>query len=277
LAVEDRWILSRLNRVIIKANQWLENFQFGEALEEIYQFIWGEFCDWYIELAKVRLRTDDSSPLPVLVQVMETSLQLLHPFMPFITEEIWQRLTPYIRDQKALLISPFPTAEEDFDLGAEAEMSRLIEIIHTIRNARTQFKVEPSRWLRAEIFLETREFPRMKESIETLAKARPLTIHEECNLEQALNITNPEWGKVTRLLLKGAIIILPSIFKTGVERERLEKESEILEEKAEQIGERLRDEVFLSKAPLSVIEKERQKLSDIRTKLEKIKSYQVEG
>ncbi|GAH81920.1 unnamed protein product, partial [marine sediment metagenome] len=93
LPVEDRWILSRLNRTIASVTSLMEDFQFGEALRQIYDFLWGEFCDWYIEIAKIRHRSEEApSPIPVLVYVLETSLRLLHPYMPFVTEELWQNL-----------------------------------------------------------------------------------------------------------------------------------------------------------------------------------------
>ena len=96
LAVEDRWIISRLNRTIADVTGLMEDFQFGEAQRQIHDFLWGEYCDWYIELAKIRLQAGDTSPLPVLVHVLETSLRLLHPFMPFLTEELWQNLKKHV-------------------------------------------------------------------------------------------------------------------------------------------------------------------------------------
>ena len=113
--VEDRWILSRLNRVSSEVNQLLDDFQLGEAEKRIHDFIWGEFCDWYIELAKIRLQQHAvPSPLPILVEVLRTSLCLLHPFMPFITVEIWQIIIPFVThdESRAVIVAPYPESDE---------------------------------------------------------------------------------------------------------------------------------------------------------------------
>ncbi|MBM3133307.1 MAG: valine--tRNA ligase, partial [Chloroflexi bacterium] len=127
MPVEDRWITSRLNRLIADVTQLLETFMLGEALGKIHDFVWGEFCDWYIELAKIRLRDPKAPPpTPVLVNTLETTLRLLHPFMPFITEEIWQRLAGHLPEERrpaSLMIARYPTADESaIDLAAEREM-----------------------------------------------------------------------------------------------------------------------------------------------------------
>ena len=114
LKTEDRWILSRLNRTIDEVTRLLNEYQFGEAQRQIHDFLWGEYCDWYIELAKIRLQANDTSPLPVLVHVLEKSLRLLHPFMPFITEELWQHLKKYLKQPQveSIMIAKYPEADE---------------------------------------------------------------------------------------------------------------------------------------------------------------------
>ena len=97
--LEDRWITSRLHRVAGQVQRYMEEYQFGEAQRVIHDFLWNEYCDWYLEMSKVRLRSGDQSPLPVLAFVLERTLRLLHPFMPFITEEIWQSLVDYLPDE----------------------------------------------------------------------------------------------------------------------------------------------------------------------------------
>jgi valyl-tRNA synthetase len=117
LPLEDRWILSRLNRTVASVTGLMTDFQFGEAQRQLYEFLWGEFCDWYIEIAKIRLRsaTNDRSPRPVLLHGMETSLRLLHPFMPFLTEELWQNLKEYLpqerKEAESITIAQYPEAE----------------------------------------------------------------------------------------------------------------------------------------------------------------------
>ncbi|GAJ18333.1 unnamed protein product, partial [marine sediment metagenome] len=134
------------------------DFQFGEAQRQIYDFLWGEFCDWYIEIAKIRLRSEEApSPIPVLVYVLETSLRLLHPYMPFITEELWQNLKQHLppdwQATESIMVAAYPIADETaIDPQAERIVESIIEIIHSIRNARAQCKVESSRWIEAQIY-----------------------------------------------------------------------------------------------------------------------------
>ena len=148
---EDRWILSRLNRVAESVDSYLQHFELGEAQRELYDFIWHEFCDWYIELAKLRLRGadddgDGESPLPVLAYVLEKTLRLLHPFMPFVTEEIWQRLKPHVADAESLpesiMVAAYPISDDSvIDAAAESEMNLVQDIITQVRNYRAEEKI----------------------------------------------------------------------------------------------------------------------------------------
>ncbi|HJX36408.1 MAG TPA: valine--tRNA ligase, partial [Dehalococcoidales bacterium] len=133
LTVEDRWILSRLSRTEATVDQLMTDFQFGEALSTIYDFLWNEYCDWYIELAKVRLNPenkDAGSPLPVLIHVLETSLRLLHPFMPFVTEELWQNLKSHLPDTwqktESIMIAEYPKADKQ---ALDVEAENIIEAV----------------------------------------------------------------------------------------------------------------------------------------------------
>jgi len=270
--VEDRWILSRLDQLIAKVNHLLEDFQFGEAERETYDFLWHEFCDWYIELAKVRLHRhsdkSEPSPLPVLVQTLEISLRLLHPFMPFITEEIWQRLVSHLPQDESrpdsVTIAAYPTARGVTDTQAEEEMESVIEIIHSIRNARAQSRIEPARWIEAQICTKNKPaIESHRQSIETLARVQPLAIvdprKERGNREGALV-----------LVLRNVEVILPMAVDLDAERQRLEKEKAALQAKIARLESRLRDSTFLSKAPSLIIERERGKLLDSQSRLEKI-------
>ena len=125
----------------------MEDFQFGEAQRQIHDFLWGEFCDWYIEFAKIRLLpgSKSPSPVPVLVHVLETSLRLLHPYMPFVTEELWQNLKKHLGwpEAESIMVAAYPEADKTaIDPAAEDEMEAIIEIIRSIRNVRAQYKVE---------------------------------------------------------------------------------------------------------------------------------------
>jgi valyl-tRNA synthetase len=269
LPVEDRWILSRLGQLIAKVDHLLEGFQFGEAEREIYDFLWGEFCDWYIELAKIRLNQQSSpSPISVLVQTLETSLKLLHPFMPFITEEIWQRLVSHLPREEArpdsLMVAAYPTARGVTDTQAEEEMESVIEIIHSIRNARAQSRIEPARWIKAQIYTKNKStIESHRQSIETLARVQPLAI-----LDPREEREDKEGALV--LVLRNVEVILPMAVDLDAERQRLEKEKEALQAKIARLETRLSDSTFLSKAPSLIIEKERGKLLDSQGKLEKI-------
>jgi valyl-tRNA synthetase len=154
LHLEDRWILSRLSRTISSVTSLMDDFQFGEAQRQIHDFLWGEFCDWYIEFAKIRLRPADESPspLPILVHVLETSLRLLHPYMPFATEELWHNLKRSLplswQANESIMIAPYPEADTTaIDLQAEQVMEVLIEIIRAIRNTRAHYEVENTKWI----------------------------------------------------------------------------------------------------------------------------------
>ena len=114
MPLEDRWIMSRLHRTAAEVEKLLGDFQVGEAGRRLHDFFWGEFCDWYIEMAKVRLKAGDPSPLPVLAYVLDASLRLLHPFMPFVTEEVWQHLRPHLAspEAEALIVAPRPRVDK---------------------------------------------------------------------------------------------------------------------------------------------------------------------
>jgi valyl-tRNA synthetase len=273
LPVEDRWILSRLNRTISTVTSLMDDFQFGEAQRQIHEFLWGEFCDWYIELAKIRLYSDSESPspLPILVHVLETSLRLLHPYMPFITEELWQNLRRYLSWQapESIMVAPYPEADTGaIDPKAEQVMESLIEIIRSIRNARAQYKVESARWIEAQIYGDklTPAIKPYSEAIQTLARAKPVTF-----LDQRREKKPGE--KTLVLVLKEGEVIIPmeSMFDWETERKRLEKEIAQNQAEIARLEARLNDKAFLSKAPAAVIERERQKLYTLTDKLERLK------
>ncbi|PIU56560.1 MAG: valine--tRNA ligase, partial [Chloroflexi bacterium CG07_land_8_20_14_0_80_45_17] len=277
--VEDRWICSRLNRLISNVTQLMGDFQFGEAAQQIYDFIWSKFCDWYIEIAKIRLRTQlPPSPLPFLVNTLEKSLRLLHPFMPFISEGLWQSLKQQLVLSEAknlqmpasIMIAPYPTPNEKaIDSEAERAMDAVIEIIRSIRNARSQYKVAPSKWIKAGIFTDDLlpYITSQAKAIETLARARPLAI-----LKRQERKAGKE--KALILVLKEAEVLLPwtGMIDELAEKKRLIKEKELTQARIAQLNTRLRDNAFLTKAPPHIVEKEKQKLYLLKDKLERLKS-----
>jgi valyl-tRNA synthetase len=269
---EDRWILSRLNRTVASAAGLMDDFQFGEAQRQIHDFLWGEYCDWYIELAKIRLQAGDKSPLPVLAQVLETSLRLLHPYMPFLTEELWQHLKKASKGIKgeSIMVATYPEADETkFDEAAEREIGAITEIIRSIRNVRAQYKTESGRWIAAKIYTgtpDTEKISRYAEAIKSLARANPVTFLKGDTKEKAGDNT-----LVLPLTPVTVVIPMESVLDLEAKTMALIKEMEKLGNEIARLEARLKDNAFLTKAPAAVIEKERQRLYTLSEKLEKLK------
>jgi valyl-tRNA synthetase len=275
LPLEDRWILSRLSRTIASASSLIAEFQLGEALRQIHDFLWGEYCDWYIEYAKVRLRPGSNlpSPLPVLVHILEASLRLLHPYMPFVTEELWQHLKRSLpadwQKAESIMVAAYPEADKKaIDREAERAMETMIEIVRAIRNARAHHGVESGRWIEAQIFAGrlTPAIAPYAETIQTLARARPVIF-----LKHREESAPREESLVT--VLKGAEVIIPmsSMFDLAAERARLQKEIDRSQDEMGRLKARLDNQEFLTKAPKLVIDKEQQKLYTITDRLERLK------
>jgi len=281
--IEDQWINSQLNRLVKSVTGLMENFQFGEAEQQIYDFVWSKFCDWYIEIAKIRLRSQSTpSPLSFLTSILEKSLRLLHPFMPFVTEELWQSL---LRAQRgnfvlgsahdgtimmpaSIMMAPYPIADDKaFAPEAERVMDSVIEIVRSIRNVRAQYKVKSSKWIEARVYTGELLSSLIAEAgmIETLAKVRPLTILDRQRRESAKD-------KELVLVLKEAevAVSLAGMMDRLAEEQRLARESGEIKEKIAQLDARLRDNAFLSKAPAQIVEKERQKLAMLEDKLNRL-------
>jgi len=273
--MEDRWIQSRLNRLISNVAQLMETFQFGEAERQIYDFIWSEFCDWYIEIAKIRLSSNQMtpSPLPFLANTLEKSLRLLHPFMPFITEELWQSLKQRLsnRSQMAdsIMIAPYPVADDKaIDPEAERAMSAIIEVVRSIRNARAEHKVKSKEWIEARVY--TAELlpaiASQAKAIQTLARVRPLAI---LNRQEK----KPDEEKALVLVLREAEVVLPwaGMADQPAAKKHLIRERDATEARIAQIDARLKDNTFLNKAPPHIIEGEKQKLSGLEDKLKRLR------
>ena len=271
--LEDRWILSRLNRVVAMVDKLMERYQFGEAQREVYEFVWGEYCDWYIEMAKVRLRADESpSPLPVLAHVLEKVLRLLHPFMPFVTEEVWQNLKASLptRDMGAesIMIAPYPDADSSlYDDEAEAQIGLMMDIVRSIRNLKAEFRLEPSRPVEARIV--TRDDPGILASearaVETLARVSPLEVIGG-------EAVAPSEKSVT-LVVGGISVVLPlgDLVDVGQERKRLERERTDCEAAIQRLDSRLEDADFLAKAPEEVVDRERERRAALEEREQRLR------
>jgi len=271
--IEDQWIDSQLNRLIKNVTGLMEQFQFGEAEQQIYDFVWSKFCDWYIEIAKIRIRSQlTPSPLPFLVNTLEKSMRLLHPSMPFITEELWQSLKQRLPNKgqmpTSIMIAPYPFADDKaFAPEAERVMDSVIEIIRSIRNIRAQYKVKPNRWIEARVYTGTLLSGLITQAnvIETLAKVRPLTIVGRQERE-------PTKAKALVLVLREAEVVVPlaGMVDQRAEEQRLVRESEEIKGRIAQLESRLRDNAFLSKAPSHIIDREKQKLATLEDKLKRL-------
>ncbi|MFC1993467.1 valine--tRNA ligase [Chloroflexota bacterium] len=276
LPVEDRWILSRLNRTISGVASLMDDFQFGESQRQIHDFLWSEFCDWYIEIAKIRLGSTDkkvSSPVPVLVHVLESSLRLLHPYMPFITEELWQNLKAHLPSSRevaeSIMVAPYPEADNAvIDPQAEQVMESVIEITHSIRNSRAQYKVQSDRWVEAQIYTDKHApaIAACSEVIQTLAKVRPIAF-----LDSQQRRTSSE--NALALVLKEAEVVIPmeSMIDLEAEKRRLSAEIEQNQTQIARLEDRLKNKEFLNKAPADIVKKEQDKLTFTKDKLERLK------
>ena len=269
---EDRWILSRLQRTIENVGRMMDDFQIGEAQREIYEFLWSEYADWYIELAKIRLRREDDgagSPLPVLVHVLETTMRLLHPFMPFVTEEIWQNVVRRLPDDDArppsIVTTPYPETDASLvDEAAEREIGLVIQIIQAVRNARAELKADPRRSVEAIVDAPTQHqaVERNRAAIEILARAEPLRVYGGGDQAPAV-----DQARVAVLGETRVIMPMAGFVDLDAERERLGKERKDLAKLIANLEQRLANENFTSKAPAAVIEKERGRLAEYETRV----------
>ena len=259
LTLADRWILSRYARTSAAVTSNLENFELGEAGRMIYEFIWNEFCDWYIELAKARLYDKENerprqTALYVLGYVLERTLRLLHPFMPFITEEIWQHIP---HEGKSIMVAAWPEDDARWldDVG-EAHMTAIMETIKNVRNMRAEVNAAPGR--KSEVILHFVDeslravFAANEGYLTVLAAAAPVTL-------LGSDAAKPENAMVS--VVRGVEIYLPLKGLIDVEKEtaRLGKELETLAKEIKRVTGKLSNQGFLSKAPAEVVEKEREK------------------
>lgn len=258
----DRWILSRLQGAVAQVTDYLERYELGEAARVLYEFIWSEFCDWYIELAKPRLfgRTtpeDRVTAQQVLVQVLRETLELLHPFMPFITEEIWQKLP---HQGESIMLAKWPTADEGLkDETAETEMAVLIEVITAIRRIRGEMNVPPGKKAEAILISGDTGFRGILERntayIQGLANAEVNVLAE---LQQK---PDQSASAVTR----GVEIFVPLKGLIDLDKEiaRLNKELKAVQTDLARVQGKLNNQGFLAKAPADVIEKEKAKEEEL--------------
>jgi len=271
--LEDRWISSRLQTITQTTQKMLESFQIGQAEQALRDFLWDEFFDWYLELAKIRIREGDESSKYYLVTVLEQSLRLLHPFMPYVTEEIWQNLIRTVpevsRDQDSIMVSKYPEVDLSLiDLESELKMTKIFEIIKTIRNIRAELNITPSREI--EVFIlceEDKDFIFAESSsIKSLARLSNLNIlsKEDPQPESKTSVTT---------ILDKVSVIVPfmDLLDPELEITRLSEEITSLDKRITSISQRLSNDSFKNKAPQNVIDKESERLKESKEKIEALK------
>ena len=269
LALEDKWILQQYNTLVNEVTDNLERFELGIAVQKLYDFIWDVLCDWYIELCKIRLNSGDeekkSTACAVLVYVMSNTLKLLHPFMPFITEEIWQSLP---HEGESIMISQWPVFDEKLSFRVEAAaMEQIMTAIKAIRNRRAEMNVPPSR--KAHLMIVAKDaavFTEAEQYFVRLASASGLDVSDQ---ETAFSTD----GCVS-VVTENATIYMPmaELVDLEAERKRLTKELEDVEKRLIQINAKLSNQGFLSKAPANVVEEQKNNQQKLNEKAELIRA-----
>ena len=270
LALEDKWILHSFNRLAESVNANLEKYEVGVALAAIYEFTWDVFCDWYIELAKARLNEKESEGnricQQVITYVLNGILKLLHPFMPFITEEIFSSLPHLPGDAESIMISRYPTGRSDLEFPIEAgEMERVLELIRAIRNRRAEMNIAPSR--KAAVFIETRYADAFNSAtapfFARLASASGIEVAESFPADRVSADT------CVQVVTPAATAYLPLSDLVDYEKERVRLTAEIAKVSAEveRLDKKLSNQGFVAKAPAAVVDAERAKLAAAREKL----------
>lgn len=270
LALEDKWILHSFNRLAESVNANLEKYEVGVALAAIYEFTWDVFCDWYIELAKARLNEKESEGnricQQVITYVLNGILKLLHPFMPFITEEIFSSLPHLPGDAESIMISRYPTGRSDLEFPVEAgEMERVLELIRAIRNRRAEMNIAPSR--KAAVFIETRYADAFNSAtapfFARLASASGIEVAESFPADRVSADT------CVQVVTPAATAYLPLSDLVDYEKERARLTAEIAKVSAEveRLDKKLSNQGFVAKAPAAVVDAERAKLAAAREKL----------
>ena len=261
LALEDKWILSLFNKLTKEVTDNLDKFELGIAVQKLYDFIWDVFCDWYIEISKIRLNSGDEKAAQtardMLVYIMSNTLKLLHPFMPFITEKIWQTLP---HEGESLMISEWPVYKDEYDFSVEEqEMDRIMEAVRAIRNRRAEMNVPPSK--KAKYYIVTAHkdtFEKAGIFMQRLASCSEAEIGDSFEIDDAVCIVTTD-----------AKIYIPLGELVDFEKEiaRLNKEKEKVLKDLDFIDKKLNNENFVAKAPKAVVDGQREAAQKLRDKI----------
>jgi len=264
-SLPDRWITHHLNITVTEVVQALDEYRFNEAAAAIYQFIWHEFCDWYLELVKPTLygRGDPAgrrAAQRTLYHVLTTSIRLIHPFMPFVTEEIWQTL---VKDGSSIMVSDFPMADDSLqDPDAARQMRVIIDVVTSVRNIRGEMNISPSKKLKVSIFAPDKEcadiVTKGKDYIVNLANLEELNIGEK--QEEPKDVATGVIGSIR------VFVLLEGMMDVAGELARLDKEMAKVTKDLAFISKKLANRDFMSKASKTVVEKEEGKLKAVKEK-----------
>ena len=265
LAIEDKWILSKVNTLAKEVTDNLERFELGIAVAKLYDFIWDVFCDWYIEIAKIRLQSGEGADTAkaVLVYVLTDILKLLHPFMPFITEEIYQAIP---HDTESIMISKWPEYDPTLSFAdEEAQMEKIMDAIRAIRNRRAEMNIPPSK--KSKVYVETAfsdVFAVGSEFIKRLAYASDVEIAD----------TFGDLGNTVTIVTNDAKIYIPlgDLVDFEAEAKRLQKELAAAEEKLAFINKKLDNPGFVNKAPEKVVQQNRDEAAKLTEKIANLRS-----
>ena len=260
--LHDRWIISRLTEVTSEVDKFMKAYQFGDAQREIHDFLWNEYCDWFIELSKIRFRsTDATTPLPVLIHVLEKLLRLLHPFMPFVTEEIWGILSNSVAQPKgwpdSLIIAAYPKHDVNLkDIGAEEDMAILFELVGAIRNVRGELRIPQNNVLDAQI-RSTNKKQLLQQNLQFIEKLA--LVRSEVSEDQAQERSHENGVTIVTIGVTTDLKIGKDI-DVREERNRIQGEQIELSKYMTSINKRLSNRGFTDNAPVEVVEKERDRL-----------------
>ena len=275
---EDRWIVSRLDRVTTDVNRALESFELGDAQQRLHEFIWNDYCDWYIEMAKIRVRNgSEPSPLPTLAHVLERILRLLHPFMPFITEEIWQKLKSELPEEgdaqsESIMIAPYPLSGNRIAAEAEEEIALVQQAVRAVRNTRAQLRIPAAQHLEALVEANGQRAAIEDEAdvIRALSRVEPLRIISgddpgsdsgaDRNTRGVTLVVSP---LVVRLPLEGVVDL-------DAEGDRLRTELADCDKNLERVEKLVSNPNFREKARPDVVENEEARLAELRERKQRL-------
>lgn len=265
LSIEDKWIISKVNTLAKDVTDNLEKFELGIAVQKLYDFIWDVFCDWYIEISKIRLQSGDGAETAkaVLVYVLTDILKLLHPFMPFITEEIYQAIP---HDCESIMISAWVEYDKALDFAEdESKMEKIMTAIRAIRNRRAEMNIPPGK--KATVYVETAETETFNTGVEFIK--RLASANEVAVLDSFADL-----GNTVTIITDDAKIYIPlgELVDFDAERKRLEKEMAAAQDKLDFINKKLNNPGFVKKAPEKVVQQNREDAAKLEEKIANIKN-----